>query len=319
MLRRTLLKSGLALAASATALRAQTPFPSRPITILVPFPAGSATDGVARQIAEYIRAALNNPVVVENKPGADGIVATQQVLRNDPDGHTLFITTNTTHSANPAIYRTLPYDAQKDFAPIGGIMTIPAILTVNQKFPAKTFAEFLAIAKSRPLTFASGNTISRGPAELLKARAGLDLSHVPYRGTPQALTDLVGGQIDFMFADPSSALSLIRDGALRVLAVTSSARIASLPDVPTMTEVGVPGVELVAWVASFAHVKTPPAIQKTLSDLVLKYVREAKTAEYFQSIGSTPFPASPDELGRYVAEDTKRWVEVVELGKIERK
>ena len=319
MLRRTLLTSGLAVVAAAGAARAQTPFPSRPITIIVPFPAGSATDGVARQLAEYIRAALGNPVVVENKPGADGIVAAQQVLRSEPDGHTFFVTTNTTHSANPAIYRTLPYDAQKDFAPIGGIMTIPAILTVNQKFPAKTLAELVEVAKSRSLTFASGNTISRGPAELLKARTGADLRHVPYRGTPQALTDLVGGQVDLMFADPSSALSLIKDGALRVLAVTSSARIASLPDVPTMTEAGVPGVELVAWVAAFAHAKTPPEIQKTLSDLVLKYVREAKTAEYFQSIGSTPFPAGPEELARYVAEDTKRWAEVVDLGKIERK
>lgn len=316
--RRALLVGSAALALGAKGARAQS-FPSRTITIVVPFPAGSATDGVARRLAEALRVAFGVAVVVENKPGADGNIAAQQVLRAESDGHTLFVTTNSTHAANVSLYKSLPFDPAKDFAPIAGIMTIPTMLTVRKDFPASDVAAFIAIAKTKQLTFGSGNTISRGTAELFRARASLDMRHVPYRGAPQALTDLVAGEIDCFFADPSSALGLIKDGAVRALVVSSRTRVAALPEVPTLAESGFPDYELAAWVAAFAHGKTPAAIRERFSEAVQKFVAEPATAAYFETVGSAPFRAGPEALAAFPAADTRRWAEIVAIAKIEKK
>ncbi len=177
-------------------------YPSRRINLIVPFPAGSATDAVTRRLAESIRTETGVTVLVENKPGADGNLAALAVLNAGADGYTVFVTTNSTQAANVNLFNAMPYDPKADFAPVAGIMTIPMMLAVKPEFPAKTVAEFIALAKSRqkPLSFGSGNTSSRGAAELFRSRAGIEMQHVPYRGMPQALTDVLAGEVDCVFA-----------------------------------------------------------------------------------------------------------------------
>lgn len=310
----------LVLAAALSGASAQ-PYPSQRITLIVPFPAGSATDSVTRHLAESIRVTTNTTVVVENRPGADGNLAALAVLKAEPDGYTAFVTTNSTQAANVSLFNSLPYDPKADFAPVAGIMTIPMMLTVKSDFPAKTVVEFVELAKKRgkPLSFGSGNTSSRGAAELFRFREGIELQHVPYRGMPQALTDVIGGQIDCVFADPASALGLVQDGKLRALAVTSSKRLETMPDLPTIAESGLPGYELTAWVGVYVRAKTAPEIIAKLNDLVTAFVNSAEARNYLATIGATPFPSTPPELGAFQETDTKRWAEIVETAKIEKK
>jgi tripartite-type tricarboxylate transporter receptor subunit TctC len=307
------------LAAPATTL-AQS-YPSRQVTLVVPFPAGSATDGVARRLAEAMKEATNATVIVENKPGADGNLAALTVLRADPDGYSVFVTTNSTHAANASLFNSMPFDPKNDFAPVAGIMTIPMMLTVKADSSVKSVAEFIALAKSRdkPLTFASGNTSSRGAAELFKSRAAIPMQHVPYRGMPQALTDVVGGQIDTIFADTSSGMGLVRDGSLRALAVTSPKRVSSMPDVPTIAESGLPGYELAAWVGVFVRAKTSPEIVTKLNQVITAFVNDPATVAYMGTIGATPFPSTPEQLAAFADADTKRWAEIVDVAKMEKK
>ena len=296
-------------------------YPSRRITLVVPFPAGSATDAVTRRLAESIGAATGAPVIVENKPGADGNLAALAVLKADADGYTVFVTTNSTQSANVNLFNSMPYDPGRDFAPIAGIMTIPMMLTVRADFPAGNVAEFVSLAKTRnkPLSFGSGNTSSRGAAELFRFRAGIEMQHVPYRGMPQALTDVLAGEIDCTFADPASAQGLVQDGRLRVLAVTGSERLASMPSVPTTSEAGLPGSELTAWVGVFARSGTPADVIAVLNRLVTDFVKREETRSYLESVGAKPFAASPEELAAFQQADTMRWAKIVEIAKIEKK
>jgi tripartite-type tricarboxylate transporter receptor subunit TctC len=296
-------------------------YPSRRITLMVPFPAGSATDAVTRRLAESIRAATGATVVVDNRPGADGNLAALSVLKAAPDGYTVFVTTNSTQAANVHLFNVMPYDPQADFAPVAGIMTIPMMLTVRPDFSAKNVAEFIALAKSRqkPLSFGSGNTSSRGAAELFRHRAGLDMQHVPYRGTPQALTDVLSGEIDCVFIDPASAQGLLQDGQLRALAVTSNERADGFPEVPTLAEAGLPGAEMTAWVGVFVRTGTPSEIIAKLGQVVRTFVNEADTLAYLRSIGAKAFPVGPDELKAFEEADTRRWAEIVAIAKIEKK
>jgi tripartite-type tricarboxylate transporter receptor subunit TctC len=310
----------LLFAASLPAASAE-PYPSQRVTLIVPFPPGSATDGVTRHLAESIRAATNVTVVVENKPGADGNLAALAVLKAEPDGYTAFVTTNSTQAANISLFNSLPYDPKADFAPVAGIMTIPMMLTVRADFPARNVAEFVTLAKTRgkSMSFGSGNTSSRGAAELFRYRQGVEMQHVPYRGMPQVLTDILAGQIDCTFADTSSAQGLLQDGKLRALAVTSSKRLETMPDLPTVAESGLPGYELTAWVGVFVRVKTPPEIVARLNTLVTDFVNSAETKKYLATIGAAPFPSTPQELGAFQDADTRRWAEIVETAKIEKK
>ena len=296
-------------------------YPSRRINLVVPFPAGSATDAVTRRLAENIAAATNAAVVVENKPGADGNLAALSVLKAEADGYTVFVTTNSTQAANVNLFNSMPYDPARDFAPVSGIMTIPMMLTVKAEFPARNVAEFVALAKARekPLSFGSGNTSSRGAAELFRSRAGIAMQHVPYRGMPQALTDVLSGEIDCVFADPASAQGLVQDGRLRVLAVTSRERLAAMPDVPTVAEAGLSGSDLTAWVGVFVRAGTPAEIIARLNELTTAFVTREETKAYLETVGAKPFRATPEELGAFQEADTKRWAEIVAIAKIEKK
>lgn len=315
---------GAALAASlglgAPALAQADGYPQRVVTIVVPFPAGSATDIIARKVAEGMRAAFNQTFIVENKAGADGIIAAQAVINAPADGHTLFITTNTTHSANPNLYNKLPYDPQADFAPVGGILKISYLLAVRQDLPADDLKSFVALAKASkpPLSFGSGNTGSRAAAELLKARLGLEMNHVPYRGSPQALQDLMGGHIDVFFPDPAAAMKLLQDKKFKVIGSTGDKRIGSLPDLPTLGELGVKDYSIVAWVGMFASAKTPRPIIQRLQGELKTILDKPETIAFFKTLGADVFPAAGEELGAFVVEDTRRWKEIVEVAKMEK-
>jgi tripartite-type tricarboxylate transporter receptor subunit TctC len=309
------------IAASLPARAQGETYPQRTVTIVVPFPAGSATDIVARKIAEGFRVAFGQAFIVENKAGADGIVAARTVLAASPDGHTLFMTTNTTQSANPNIYNQLPYDPQKDFVPIGGILKISYLMAVRANLAADDLASFVKLAKSaKPtLSFGSGNTGSRAAAELLKARLGFDMQHVPYRGSPQALNDLVGGQIDVFFPDPASALGLLGENKFKIIGSTGTNRIKTLPNVPTLTELGVSDYNIVAWVGLFAPAGLPKPIATKLNEALKAILDQPETLKFLGTLGAEPFPASSEELAAFVIEDTKRWKEIVDVAKIEKK
>lgn len=320
MTRALLLVAALAAGLGATQALSET-YPQRPVTLIVPFPAGSATDAVARKVGEGLQRHLGQGFIVENKAGADGIIAARQVAGAAPDGYTLLITTNTTHAANPSIYRQLPYDPKKDFAPIGGIIRIPYMLAVRPDFPASDYEGFLKAAKAAnpPLSYGSGNTGGRASGELMKSLLGFDMVNVPYRGTPQAMTDLIGGRIDVFFPDPASALGMVQEKKFKVLAVTGPKRIASLPELPTLMELGVRDFNIVAWVAAFAPAGTPQPVVQKLNTALNTLLREPDMISFINQIGSEILSTSPAELGTFVEEDARRWVDLVEIAKIERK
>lgn len=309
---------GSAMAASA-ANAACGDYPAGPVTIVVPFPAGSATDTVARRVAESLRADLGQNFLVENMPGADGTIAARHVAGASPDGQTLFVTTNTTHAANPAIYSELPYDPQADFEPVGGIMRISYMLAINLDNPATTFDEFVENARnaSAPLTFGSGNMGGRVSGELLNARLGIEMIDVPYRGTPQGLTDLIAGRIDVFFPDPASAAGVIEQ--IRVLGATGPDRIGSMPDVPTISELGVEDYSVAAWVAAFAPAGTSGEIVSCLNTSLNEALQDQETIEFMGTIGAETMPTSPEGLADFVAAEIESWAELIEIADIERK
>lgn len=295
-------------------------FPSRRITFVVPFPAGSATDGIARRLASDLGKVANVPVIVENKPGADGNIAALSVLRSDPDGYTVFVTTNSTQAANVNLFKSMPFDPKADFSPVSGLVKIPMMLTVRADFPAKNIAEYLALARKspKPLTFGSASQTGRGAGELMKEREGLSIINVPYRGSPQALTDLMGGHVDSLFADPVSAAGLVQKGALRVLAVTSAKRAPTMPDVPSLDESGLPGFELIAWVGAYVPAKAPRANVLKLNAMITGILNDPATASYLSATGATPFPTTPEQLATFAEVDTRRWAKIVEAAKMEK-
>lgn len=315
------LAAALVLSLAMTLSASAQSYPNRTITMVLPFPAGSATDGIARFIAVELRKSLGQPIVIENRPGADGIVASRYVMRSEPDGYTVFVTTNSTHAVNPTLYRELPYDPVKDFTPVAGLIRIMQMLCVRADFPANDLGGFLRVARERerPLTFGSGNTSSRVAAELLKHQAGLRLDHVPYRGTPQAVTDLVGGHIDMFFADPFAAISLVNDGKLKVLAVTDRTRLPLLPAVPTMMELGYGDFEVVSWVATFLPPNAEPAIVDRLNREINAILAKPETKAFIETMGATTMPMSPQQLDAYVRSEIGLWRGMLEVSGIEKK
>ncbi len=300
--------------------RAEAAYPDRFIKMILPFPAGSTTDGIARFIADKLRLNLNRPIVIDNQAGADGILATQAAKRATPDGYTLLISTNSAHGVNSSLYSQLPYDPEKDFEPIGGLLRIPLILCVRKDFPANDFNEFIAVAKERsktkPLSYGSGNTSSRVAAEALKISGKVDLMHVPYRGVPQALQDLIGGQIDALFTDYFVASAFIKSGDLKVFAVTDNKRLALLPGVPTLPELGHKDLVLVSFVAAFAPAGTPAAIIEVLNKAINDVLATHEAKDYIYGMGATTMPMTPEELRSFVRSEIQHWGELIEIAKI---
>lgn len=312
-----------AIAMFALPLSAQAQYPERPIKLILPFPAGSATDGAARYIAQDVGKALGQPMVIENHAGADGIIAAQLAKRAAPDGYTLFVSTNSAHGSNPALYNNLPYDPVADFAPVAGLIRIPITLVVKKDFPADDVAGFVKLARQRSsagsLSYGSGNTSNRVAAELIKAAAKIEMINVQYRGTPQALNDLLAGQIDVMFVDPYSAMGFIKAGQVKVLAVLDSVRHPLLPEVPTMSEAGYKDTQVVTWAAAFAPAKTSQDVVDRLSHAFRQSLAKAQTLEALRRMAMTPMEMSASELRAFIVSELSRWQKLVELAGIPKK
>ncbi|AOY95804.1 ABC transporter substrate-binding protein [Cupriavidus sp. USMAA2-4] len=309
----------LAAAAAAPRPARAAGYPERPLRVLVPFPPGSGTDDSARYVAQSLTAQTGQPVVVDNRPGASGIIAAKAAAASPADGYTLFITTNTTHAANASLFRTLPYDPVKDFAPVSLIARSGLVLVVPADSPVRTVADLSALAKARAgkLTFASGSSSTRIAGELYKMMSGAPAEHIPYKGVPQALTDLMGHQVDFMVSDISPARPLIQGGKLRAVAVTTARRHPLFPEVPTMAESGLPGYEMTAWVAAFFPAATPPALVARMNALIRQALAAPATIEHFGRTGGEAVPSTPDELAAFVRSETLKWARVIQAAGIE--
>lgn len=305
--------------AACIAASAQT-WPDRPIRFILPFPAGSATDGTARFIAEELRKGLGQPIVVENQAGADGIIAAQAVKRAAPDGYTFLMSTNSAHGTNKALFTTLPYDPEKDFEPVAGLIRIPLTLLVRKDFPADDVGGFVKVAVQRgatkPLTFGSGNTSSLVGAHLVKVYGKINITPVSYRGTPQALQDLVAGHIDAAVIDPYSSMGFVNAGQLKALGVTDSARHPLLPRVPTMAEAGYKDIELITWAALFAPAKTDRAIVERMNHEINRILARPESKEALLKMAMTPMIMSPSELRSFVSSEIARWGRYVDLAGI---
>jgi tripartite-type tricarboxylate transporter receptor subunit TctC len=294
---------------------ARADFPDKPIRLVVPFPAGGGADNIARAIMPRVAQALGTTIIVDNRPGAGGNVGAEYVARAAPDGHTLLYGTNGTHAINATLYGNLAFDPIRDFAPVSRLTQIAAMLVVNPAFPPRSVAELLAYAKERPgkVFFASaGNgTTSHLAGELLKAMAGIDIVHVPYRGGAAAITDVVGGQVQMMIDVMPNAYPQVTGGKVRGLAVTTAARVPTAPEFPTIAESGVPGFEVSAWDGIFAPAGTPPAVIERLNAAIRDALAEAQVREALIARGTQPVPGTPAELARHVAAETEKWGRVV--------
>ena len=294
-------------------------FPAKPITFVVPFAAGSATDQLARALGQSITEQTRQAVVVENKAGASGMMAAQASARAAPDGYTVLITTNTTHAANEHLYKKLPYDAVKDFAPVTGLGKGGQVLVVNAASPYKSVSDLLAAAKKNPgkLSFGSGSSSSRVAGEMFKQLSGTDLLHVPYKSNPLAITDLLGGQIDLMITDTSTGVPQVKSGKLRALGYSTKKRSTQLPDVPTIDEAGVKGYDMGYWFAAYVPAGTPAPIVAKLNELLHNGVKSAAAKSFFDTAGSEPWTTTPDELAKFQAVETQKWGKVIKAAGIE--
>lgn len=291
-------------------------FPSKPIRIIVPYTAGGSSDYVARTIATRLQENLKSPVVVENKPGGNAQIGCDYVAKSAPDGYTLLLAGMTTHAAAPALYKKLPYDTIKDFAPIANVIESPLVVVVHPDVKANTLQEFVALAKASPgkLNFGSagvGNTLHLA-GEMFRMTTATDLVHVPYKGASQALGDLLGGRIQVMFDLPQTPLANIQAGRLRALAVTSSERLALMPNVPTTAEAGVPAFVFGTWIGLVAPAGTPPAVIGRLHAEIVKAVNQAEVKEAFAKMAMLVVPsASPDAFAKKIQNETERLGKVI--------
>jgi tripartite-type tricarboxylate transporter receptor subunit TctC len=306
------------IALAGVAAHAQT-YPSRPITLIVPFGAGSGTDAVSRIVAQHLSVALKQNIVVENRPGGNGAIAAAYVARSAPDGYTLFMSTNSPHSAAPFLMKNVGYDPIKDFAPLSRVGSFTLMLVVHPDVPVKSVPELVAYAKENPgkLSFASGNTSGIVAGETLKAWAGINILHVPYKSVPQGLTDVLAGRVSMMFTDLTPGLPHVRSGGLRALAVTRKARSRLLPDVPSFHEAGLTDFEVDSWAALFAPANTAPEIMTLLNTEVRKIIDDPDVKAQIGKIGFEAFASTPEELGDFVKVQLGKWSRMIKDAGIE--
>jgi tripartite-type tricarboxylate transporter receptor subunit TctC len=314
----------LHLAAGAVALpalsrlaSAQT-YPSRPVHWIVSFAAGGPNDVVARIIGQYLSDHLGQQFVIENRPGAGGNVGMQSVLSSAPDGYTIAFA-GPNYAINPALYEKLPFDFIRDSVPVAGTMRLANVMEVHPAVPANNVAEFIAYAKANPgkINFASGGvgTSPHLSGELLKTMTGINLVHVPYRGTAPALSDLLAGQVQVLFDNIPGSIGHIRSGKVRALGVTGSKRVAAIPEVPTIGET-VPGYEVSIWYGIAAPRGTPPEIVAKLNQAVNAVLADPKLQARLAELGGEPMPMTPAQFGKLVAEETERWGKLIRAANI---
>ncbi|GAA4322054.1 tripartite tricarboxylate transporter substrate binding protein [Pigmentiphaga soli] len=310
--------AGSAVAPNARALDSGK-YPSRAIRVVVPFPAGGGTDALARAVGQRLSSEIGQPVVIDNKPGANGIIGTDLVAKSAPDGYTLLLTI-ASHTIAPAIYKKLPYDTDKDFAPISLLAKYPYLITVPIDLPVNTFAEFIRYAKANPgkVSYASSGTGS-GPhlgMELLSSMAGIEMVHVPYKGAAPANNDLAGGQVQCMLNNLLAAAAMLRAKKIKVLAVTTSTRSPALPDVPTVAESGYPGYEVVGWYGLFAPAGTPAATLSFLHASATKAINVPEVTDRLSGDGAILVASTPKEFADFVAADKAKWAAVAKKANI---
>jgi tripartite-type tricarboxylate transporter receptor subunit TctC len=302
--------------ASVTDASAQA-YPTRTVTLVVPFPPGSSPDGIARVLGTKLADRLGKPFVVDNRPGASSLLGTGEVAKAPPDGYTLLVGGSSSFATGPALRKMPPYDPPKDFRPLALIGHVPFVLVVNPSLPVHSVQDLIKLAKEKPgeLSYGSG-----GPghtahiyAELLKSMTGIQMVHVPYKGSPPALNDVVGGHIQLMFADVLPALPLIEGGKVRALAVSSSTRLASAPHIPTVAEAGVPGFNASAWIMVVAPAKTPTEIVDKLRSELLPMLAESDVQAWIAKNGMIPVKSQhPEELQQFMSSEYTRWRGVLE-------
>ena len=313
---RGLLHAGLAaLALLSLFAPARADFPDKPIKIVVPYPPGGTTDLLARAIAPRLSERLKQPVVVENRAGAGGVIGAQAVMRSPADGYTILFGTVATHGILPVLQKPAPYDPLKDFAPITLVAYTPNVLLANPALPVKNVAELLALAKAKPGTLNFGSTSQGGSphmsGELLKTMAQIDIQHVPYKGGGPMMIDLIGGQIQLGFDNLPSAIAHVRSGKVRALAVTTAKRWPGAPEIPTLAEAGVPGYEASAWFGLLAPAATPKPVVELLQRHVAAILRLPEVEKQFFEQGAQPSGNTPDEFARMITGELQKWAKVV--------
>ena len=318
-MKRQMIAAGLAVMLMAGGAHAQDRYPSQGIKFVVPFSAGSATDTLARILGQHVSASLGQSLVVENVAGGSGVIAALNVARAAPDGHTVLITSNTTHASNQSMLKKVPYDAVADFEPVTKLGTITLALVAHPSVPAKDVKELIAYAKANPgkLTFGSGSTSSRIAGELLKITAGIDMLHIPYKSNPQVVTDLLGGQISLFFGDVSTSLPPVAAGKLKGYAVSSLKRSPLAPDLPTLDKFGIAGYDLTAWFAAFVPAKTPRPVVDKLNAALRVALTDKDISTNLQGAGIEPVASSPEELKKFVDSEISKWAKIVAEAKIE--
>ncbi len=317
--RRRLLAAGVALAAGFAGVSgsafAQGTYPTKPITMIVPFSAGGTTDILARIVSLQLGKALGQPVVVDNRPGAGGNIGASLAAKAPADGYTLFMGTIGTHAINQSLYSKLPYDPVKDFAPITRVAMVPNVVVVNPAVPAKNVKELIAYVKANPNKLSYGSSGSGSSmhlsGELFNSMTGLSIQHIPYKGSAPAVNDLLGNQIGLMFDNLPSSYQHVKAGKLRALAVTSAKRSPALPDVPTVAEAGVPGYEATSWFALYATGGTPQPIVDRLNAEVVKILAMPEVKKQMDGQGAEPNPEKPAQLAAFMKSEAAKWAKVV--------
>ncbi len=290
-------------------------YPQRTVTFLCPFPAGGGTDILTRILAQELQDKLKKPVIVENRPGAGTIVAAQAVARSAPDGYTLFLAPSTTLAMGPSLYKSLPYDTQKDFAPIGLVGSAQFALVANPALGAKTLPELIALIRSQSGAMSFGSAGAGTPhhlfMEMFLKMIGAKAQHVPYRGSVASLADVIGGQIPMMVVDLAVAIPAIQEGKVRAYGVTSAARVKAMPDLPTLAEAGVPGYAATGWFSVVARAGTPRPIADKVNAVLMTHIKTPEMQDKMNKLAITPLTSTPEELQTFVAAEVKKWAQVV--------
>jgi tripartite-type tricarboxylate transporter receptor subunit TctC len=316
---RVLLQHSMLLLAWPLVAIAQTPYPTKPIRFISPFAPGGSTTAMARLIGQKLTESWGYNVIVDNRPGGNTIIGTDALAKSTPDGHTIILTTNT-HVINPSLFPKLPYDPIKDFAPVGNIYSSEFILVINPSVPANNLQELIALAKAKPGQLNYATTGAGGSShlanELLNILAGIKTQHIPYKGAGPALVDLIGGQVQMFINNPLTVIGHIKSGRLRAIAVTGEVRVPALPQVPTFTESGLPGLDVKPWFCVLAPAGTPKPVIGKLSTELARIIAMPDVQEYLAKQGMNPFTSTPEQLATLMKTDMAKWAKVIKSANI---
>ena len=310
----------LATIALALPLAAWADYPDKPITFIVPFAAGSATDQLARALGTAVTNETKQPVVVDNKPGANAFIGATAAAKAPKDGYSVFITTNTTHAANEHLFKKLPYDPVKDFEPVAALSKGAQILVVNNSLPVSNVGDLVKLAKAQPgkLSFGYGSSSSRIAGELFKQMTSTDILSIPYKSNPPAVTDLIGGQITMMITDMATGLPQVKAGKVKALGVSTTARTPLAPDLPTISEAGVKGYEMTFWFAAYVPAGTPAPIVARLNEVLQRANKSQTVANFYAQNGFETLGGSPDDLRKFQAAESDKWHKIITSANIEK-